>query len=64
MQSKFVRYIANTILEALFAISEITELDFELVCRTNLSKWWSAIFYRMVKDRQYKPRTATSFSSA
>ena len=49
------------VLDAMFAISEITELDFELVCRTNLSKWWSAIFDKMVKDGECQPRTATSF---
>jgi DNA polymerase elongation subunit (family B) len=50
------------VLDAMLAISEITGLDFELVCKTNLSKWWSAIFDRMVKDRECQPRTATSFS--
>jgi DNA polymerase, archaea type len=50
------------VLDAMLAISEITELDFELVCRTNLSKWWSAIFDKTVKDRECQPRTATSFS--
>lgn len=50
------------VLDAIYAISEITELDFELVCRTNLSKWWSAIFDKMVKDGECQPRTATSFS--
>ena len=50
------------VLDAMYAISEITGLDFELVCKTNLSKWWSAIFDKMVKDRECQPRTATSFS--
>jgi DNA polymerase elongation subunit (family B) len=50
------------VLDAMYAISEITGLDFELVCKTNLSKWWSAIFDRMVKDREYQARTATSFN--
>jgi DNA polymerase I len=50
------------VLDAMFAISEITELDFELVCRTNLSKWWSSIFDKMVKDGECQPRTATSFN--
>ena len=45
------------VLDAMFAISEITELDFELVCRTNLSKWWSAIFDKMVMNRECQPRT-------
>lgn len=50
------------VLDAMLEISEITELDFELVCKTNLSKWWSSIFDKMVKDRECQPRTATSFS--
>jgi DNA polymerase elongation subunit (family B) len=28
------------VLHALYAVSEITELDYEQVCRTNLSTWW------------------------
>ena len=50
------------VLDAMFAISEITELDFEPVCRKNLSKLWSAIFDKMVKDGECQPRIATSFS--
>lgn len=56
------KYNNFEVLDAMFAISEITELDFELVCRTNLSKWWSAIFDKMVKDGECQPRIATSFS--
>ncbi|HEY7079595.1 MAG TPA: DNA polymerase domain-containing protein [Nitrososphaeraceae archaeon] len=50
------------VLDIMLAISEITELDFELICRTNLSKWWSAVFDRMVKNGECQPCTATSFS--
>jgi hypothetical protein len=50
------------VLDAMLAISEITGLDFELVCRTNLSKWWAAIFDKMVKDGECQPRIAMSFS--
>ncbi|HJT49028.1 MAG TPA: DNA polymerase domain-containing protein [Nitrososphaeraceae archaeon] len=50
------------VLDAIYAISEITGLEFDLVCKTNLSKWWSAIFDNMIKDRECQPRTATSFS--
>ncbi|HJT47450.1 MAG TPA: DNA polymerase domain-containing protein [Nitrososphaeraceae archaeon] len=57
------KYNDFEVLDAMYAISEITGLDFELVCKTNLSKWWSAIFDKMVKDRECQPRTATSFSS-
>jgi DNA polymerase elongation subunit (family B) len=50
------------VLDAMLAISEITELDFELVCRTNLSKWWSAVFDKMVKNGECQPQIATLFS--
>ena len=43
------------VLDAMYAISETTGLDFELVCKTNLSKWWSAIFDMMVKNRECQP---------
>jgi DNA polymerase elongation subunit (family B) len=50
------------VLDAMLAISDITGLDFELVCRTNLSKWWAAIFDKMVKDGECQPHIAMSFS--
>jgi DNA polymerase elongation subunit (family B) len=56
------KYNNFEVLDAMLAISELTELDFELVCRTNLSKWWSAVFDRMIKNGECQPRTATSFS--
>ncbi|MGC2575873.1 MAG: DNA polymerase domain-containing protein, partial [Candidatus Nitrosopolaris sp.] len=34
----------HNVLAAMKSISEITELDFEKVCRTGLSTWWAAIF--------------------
>jgi DNA polymerase I len=50
------------VLDAMYAISEITGLDFDLVCKTTLSKWWSAIFDKMIEDKECQPRTAaTSF---
>ena len=36
------------VLDSMKAISELTALDFEKVCRTGLSTWWAAIFDRMV----------------
>ena len=36
------------VLDALKAISELTELDFERVCRTGISAWWAAIFDNMI----------------
>jgi hypothetical protein len=50
------------VLDAMLAISEIAELDFELVCRTSLSRWWSAIFDKMVKDKECQSRAATRYS--
>jgi len=35
------------VLDAMKSIAEITELDFERVCRTGLSTWWAAIFDNM-----------------
>jgi DNA polymerase, archaea type len=50
------------VLDALYAVSEITELDYEQVCRTNLSTWWSAIFNKMVKNGECRPPVKTSLS--
>jgi DNA polymerase, archaea type len=36
------------VLDAMKAISELTGLDFERVCRTGISAWWAAIFDNMV----------------
>jgi DNA polymerase I len=38
------------VLDAMLAISEITGLDFERVCRTNLTTWWGTIFDQMVQN--------------
>jgi DNA polymerase, archaea type len=42
------------VLDALFAIADITLLDFEEVCKTNLSKWWGSIFNYMVEEGECK----------
>jgi hypothetical protein len=34
------KYNDFEVLDAMLAVAEITELDFEKVCRTNLSTWW------------------------
>jgi DNA polymerase, archaea type len=34
----------SEVLEAMKAISELTGIDFEKVCRTGISTWWAAIF--------------------
>jgi hypothetical protein len=59
------RHKSFEVLDAMYAISEITGLEFDLVCKTNLSKWWSAIFDKMVKDRECQPHVvaATSFNN-
>jgi DNA polymerase, archaea type len=36
------------VLDAMLAISEITGLDFEYVCKTNLTTWWGALFDQMI----------------
>ncbi|MGH9952508.1 MAG: DNA polymerase domain-containing protein, partial [Nitrososphaeraceae archaeon] len=38
------------VLDSMVAISEITELDFEYVCRTNLTTWWGALFDQMIEN--------------
>jgi DNA polymerase, archaea type len=38
------------VLDAMLAISEITGLDFEYVCKTNLTTWWGALFDQMISD--------------
>ena len=40
------------VLDALYAISEITGLEFERVCRTNLTTWWGILFDQMIEKRQ------------
>jgi hypothetical protein len=38
------------VLDAMLAISEITGLDFERVCRTNLTTWWGTLLDQMVQN--------------
>lgn len=38
------------VLDAMLALSEITGLDFERVCRTNLTTWWGALFDQMIEN--------------
>jgi len=49
--SKFHNY---EVLDSMLAIADITGLDFEKVCRTHLSTWWSAIFDKDPKSKFYK----------
>jgi hypothetical protein len=38
------KYNNYEVLDAMLAVAEITELDFQKVCRTNLSTWCGAMF--------------------
>lgn len=44
----------SEVLDALEAISELTGLDFERVCRTGISTWWATIFDTMVRNGECK----------
>jgi DNA polymerase, archaea type len=50
------------VLDAMKAISELTNLDFEKVCRTGISTWWAAIFDNMVSNGECKAPTSSSSS--
>src|SRR5215831_19373918 len=47
------------VLDAMKSISEITELDFEKVCKTGISTWWTAVFDNIGYDG--KPVSSLSF---
>jgi DNA polymerase elongation subunit (family B) len=47
----------NEVLDAMKAISELTGLDFEKVCRTGISTWWAAIFDSMASSRECESPT-------
>jgi len=55
------RHNNSEVLDAMKAISELTGLDFEKVCRTGLSTWWAAIFNNMVSSVECEA-PALSFS--
>ncbi len=38
------------LLDAMLAIAEITGLEFDHVCRTNLTTWWGRIFDKMIEN--------------
>ena len=53
------------VLGAMRAISELTNLDFEKVCRTGISSWWAAIFDNMIsKGECGMLASLSSFSSS
>jgi DNA polymerase, archaea type len=51
------------VLDAMKAISELTGLDFDRVCRTGISAWWMAIFDSMVSNGECEaPALSSSFN--
>jgi DNA polymerase, archaea type len=46
------KHNSGEVLDAMKAISEITGLDFERVCRTGISTWWAAIFDDMIRNTE------------
>jgi DNA polymerase I len=50
------KYNNFEVLDAMLAISEITGLDFERVCRTNLTTWWGTLFDQMIVTLVLNPK--------
>jgi hypothetical protein len=44
----------SEVLDAMGAISEITGLDIEKVCRTGLSTWWATIYDQAIINGECK----------
>jgi DNA polymerase elongation subunit (family B) len=40
------------VLDFMFAIAELCELDLEYVCRTNLTSWWKHVYNKMLENGQ------------
>jgi hypothetical protein len=51
----------SEVLDALKAISELTGLDFERVCRTGISTWWAAIFDNLTRNGECESQRVDSF---
>ena len=51
---QLLKYNNGNVLDAMRTISELTGLDFEMVCRTGLSTWWAAIFDSMISRGEYE----------
>jgi Bifunctional DNA primase/polymerase, N-terminal len=45
----------SEVLDAMKAISEVTGLEFEKVCRTGLSTWWATIYDQAIINGECKP---------
>jgi DNA polymerase elongation subunit (family B) len=58
------KYNDFEVLDAMLAVAEITELDFEKVCRTNLSTWWGAIFDKLIRDGKCPPLAKLEFTGS
>jgi DNA polymerase, archaea type len=39
------------VLDFMLAISELCEIDFERVCRTNLTTWWKCVYDKMLENQ-------------
>ena len=58
------KYNSFEVLDAMLAIAEITEIDFEKVCRTNLSTWWGNIFDKAVQNGECPSRAKSTFTGS
>jgi DNA polymerase family B len=52
------------VLDTMFAIAEITELDFQKVRRTNLATWWGAIFEKLIQKSECPPIERIEFTGS
>jgi DNA polymerase elongation subunit (family B) len=55
------KYNNFEVLDAMFSVAEITGLDLEKVCRTNLSTWWGAIFDKLIREGKCPPLIKREF---
>ena len=52
------------VLDAMFAISEITGLAFDRVCKTDLSPWWATLFNQMIANGETTTRPIHEFDKS
>jgi DNA polymerase I len=57
------KYNNGEVLDAMRSISEITGLDFERVCRTGISTWWTSIFDNMILYKECHTSMVVSFDT-
>jgi DNA polymerase I len=58
---ELTKYNNFEVLDAMLAISEITGLDFERVCRTNLTTWWGSLFDQMIETGECPKSSINTF---